>query len=209
MSEILRYKYLPDADGFSYSGRWRAFLRSASLPLKATIFAEWHDSRLVPWRHFVPMDNTFIDWWGIMEYFAGYDPAVKQDGVDAARKLDNSETAEPSPGAPTDRQTQSDEQKPRSESLRREPHDEEAEKIAISGAHWAERVLRKEDMLVYMYRLFLEYARICDDRREQMAWVGDLPSGKFMLKRASGSASHHGHGHSHGHVHVHSHLLNR
>lgn len=66
-----RSKYLPDLDGNSFSGRYRGFLGSTSVPIKATIYQEWHDSRLVPWKHFVPMDNSFIDLYGIMEYFVG------------------------------------------------------------------------------------------------------------------------------------------
>ncbi|KAK5109283.1 hypothetical protein LTR62_007157 [Meristemomyces frigidus] len=50
-------KYLVDVDGHSFSGRWRAFLQSRSLGIKATGFREWHDSRLFAWRQFVPMDN--------------------------------------------------------------------------------------------------------------------------------------------------------
>jgi hypothetical protein len=123
-------KYLPDIDGNSFSGRYLAFLRSASLPIKATIYSEWHDSRLVAWRHFVPMDNTFIDVYGIMDYFLGY------------RGLDG--------------------------------RDEVARKIAAQGKEWAERVLRKEDMLIYTHRLLLEYARICDDQREMLGFVADL-----------------------------------
>lgn len=122
------YKYLPDIDGNSFSGRYRGFLGSTSLPIKATIYQEWHDSRLVPWKHFVPMDNTFIDIYGIMEYFVGN----KDMGV--------------------------------------EGHDEEAKEIAIGGKKWAEKVLRKEDMQVYVFRLLLEYARLCDDDREKMGW---------------------------------------
>jgi hypothetical protein len=35
-------------------------------------------------------------------------------------------------------------------------------------------VLRKEDMHVYMLRLLLEYARLCDDNREKLGFEGDL-----------------------------------
>lgn len=73
-AEQFSHKYLPDIDGNSYSGRWRAFLRSGSVPIKATIYTEWHDARLIPWVHFVPMDNSFADYFGILEYFAGFDP---------------------------------------------------------------------------------------------------------------------------------------
>lgn len=36
----------------------------------------------------------------------------------------------------------------------------------MAGKKWARKVPRKEDMLVYMLRLLLEYARICNDERE-------------------------------------------
>ena len=82
------------------------------------------------------MDNTFIDFYGIMEYFLGN----KRKGV--------------------------------------EGHDDVAREIAVSGKLWAERVLRKEDMRIYVLRLLLEYARLCDDEREVMGWrehgVGEI-----------------------------------
>ena len=122
------YKYLPDIDGNSFSGRYRGFLGSTSLPLKATIYDEWHDSRLMPWVHFVPMDNTFIDVYGIMEYFLGNGEA-------------------------------------------KAGHDDVAREIALEGKAWAETVLRREDMQVHVFRLLLEYARLCDDNRERLGWV--------------------------------------
>ncbi|KAF1814196.1 hypothetical protein P152DRAFT_372764, partial [Eremomyces bilateralis CBS 781.70] len=128
-AEMLTAKYLPDLDGNSYSARYLEFLRSGSLPIKATLYNEWHDGRLVAWKHFVPMDNTFIDIYSIMEYFIGYG------------------------------------EKP--------PHDRAARKIATEGKEWAAKVLRKEDMVLYTFRLLLEYARLCDDGREELAYVGD------------------------------------
>ncbi|KAI1640821.1 hypothetical protein F4809DRAFT_353825 [Biscogniauxia mediterranea] len=133
LSLQFEYKYLPDIDGNSFSGRYLGFLRSTSLPIKSTLFREWHDSRLFAWKHFVPMDNRFGDFFGIMEYFLGYGDSV--------------------PG-----------------------HDAAAKKIAMNGKAWAEKVLRKEDMQIYVLRLLLEYARISDDRREKMGWVDDLLS---------------------------------
>jgi len=128
MKQQYAYKYLPDLDGNSFSGRYRGFLGSTSMPIKATIYQEWHDSRLVAWRHFVPMDNTFVDIYGIMEYFLGNEDA----GVWG--------------------------------------HDEMAREIALGGKAWAERVLRREDMQIYVFRLLLEYARLCDDEREILGW---------------------------------------
>lgn len=136
LSQQFQKKYLPDIDGNSFSGRYRAFLLSTSVPIKATIYQEWHDSRLVAWKHFVPMDNRFIDYYKIMEYFAGFQGSDKVEAV---------------PG-----------------------HDEAARKIAYDGKYWANKVLRKEDMLIYAYRLLLEYARISADDRESLGYVGDL-----------------------------------
>ena len=136
MSKQFDYKYLPDIDGNSFSGRYRAFVLSTSLPIKATIYREWHDSRLVAWKHFVPMDHRFVAFYGIMEYFRGF------EGVEAGEAV---------PG-----------------------HDAAAEKIALAGRRWAEKVLRKEDMQIYVLRLLLEYARICDDNRNTLGFVGDL-----------------------------------
>lgn len=131
MSEQFQVKYLPDIDGNSFSGRYLGFLKSTSLPIKATLFREWHDARLVAWKHFVPMDSRFVDYYGIMEYFLGFGDS-----------------------APA--------------------HDAEAERIALDGKKWADQVLRREDMQIYTLRLLLEYARLCDDRREKMGWVEDL-----------------------------------
>ncbi|PNS19150.1 hypothetical protein CAC42_1886 [Sphaceloma murrayae] len=129
MADQYNYKYLPDIDGNSFSGRYRGFLGSTSLPIKATIYDEWHDSRLMPWAHFVPMDNTFIDIYGILEYFIGTDSKAG--------------------------------------------HDDVAKSIASEGKSWAEKALRKEDMVIYVFRLLLEYARLCDDNRDQLGWSSD------------------------------------
>ncbi|KAI1121254.1 capsular associated protein [Nemania abortiva] len=125
MKEQYDYKFLPDIDGNSYSGRFRAFMRSTSLVLKSTIYAEWHDDRLVPWVHFVPFDNTFADIYAILEYYLN-------------------------------------------------GHDAEAQRIADEGRDWAEKVMRREDMMLYVWRLLLEYARVMDPARDRLAFVEDL-----------------------------------
>ena len=131
ISSLTNFADQPDIDGASYSGRYRAILHSNSLPMKATIYDEWHDSRLIAWKHFVPMDVSNVDLYGLLEYFFGYEDEVAG-------------------------------------------HDEVARKIAVEGSQWANTVLRTEDMLVYIYRLVLEMARLQDDRRLQMGYVADL-----------------------------------
>lgn len=46
----------------------------------------------------------------------------------------------------------------------------EAETIAEEGREWAGKVLRKEDMRVYMFRLLLEWGRLTDDRRDELGF---------------------------------------
>jgi hypothetical protein len=128
MKEQYRYKFLPDADGNSFSARFRGFLRSTSVPLKATIYAEWHDDRLTPWVHFIPLDNTFQDLFPVLEFFAD----GNGDGDYAARV------------------------------------------IAESGKAWSEQVLRRDDMKLYVWRLLLEWARVCDKNRSTLGYVKDI-----------------------------------
>ncbi|KAF4555002.1 Hypothetical protein D9617_3g020710 [Elsinoe fawcettii] len=51
----LRHKLLLDLDGNAFSGRYYTYLASGSCVLKMTIFREWHDERLVPWTHYIPI----------------------------------------------------------------------------------------------------------------------------------------------------------
>ncbi|KIH93836.1 hypothetical protein SPBR_05714 [Sporothrix brasiliensis 5110] len=135
LPEQFHRKLLPDIDGNSFSGRYLAFLKSSSLPVKATVWKEWHDARLVAWKHFVPMDNRYGDWYGIVDFFLGGGGGKGEKG---------------------------------------EKGDRMAEAIASAGKAWADRVLRREDMQVYVLRLLLEYARVLDEKRELLGWVGDL-----------------------------------
>ncbi|KOS17994.1 Beta-1 [Escovopsis weberi] len=153
MGEQFASKYLPDIDGNSFSGRYLGFLRSTSLPIKATLWREWHDARLVAWKHFVPMDSRFVDYYGIMDYFLGFGEG-EGEGEGGAGIGARSGSG----------------------------HDHAAEKIAGDGKAWAERVLRKEDMSIYTLRLLLEYARLLDDERERLGWVDDLLGNPALKK---------------------------
>lgn len=143
LSSQFRDKYLIDVDGHSFSGRWRAFLESKSLGFKATIFREWHDSRLFAWRHFIPVDNRYDDLYSLLTYFIGYGKPGGQrtEAVDYA----NGDVYMPS-------------------------HEASGKKIARQGREWAKKVLRRDDMEVYMFRLLLEYGRIIDDNRDRIGY---------------------------------------
>ncbi|KAI3542531.1 capsular associated protein [Colletotrichum abscissum] len=145
MAEQFTSKFLPDADGYSFSGRFRAFMLSTSVPLKATVYAEWHDDRLTPWMHFVPLDNTFQDLYGVLDFFTdGDDDEPRGWGVHKVLG-------------------------------KKSKGDDAARWIAEQGKEWADKVLRREDMRLYVWRLLLEFARVCDDHRDTLGYVDDLP----------------------------------
>lgn len=51
------------------------------------------------------------------------------------------------------------------------PHAVEGERIAEQGREWTGKVLRKEDMEIYFFRVLLEWGRLTDDNREEMGFV--------------------------------------
>ena len=153
LTSQFRSKYLIDVDGHSFSGRWHAFLQSQSLGFKATIFREWHDSRLLAWRHFVPVDNRYDDLYSLLTYFIG---VGKKSGSEMLDDFENADVdADLNPGIFVPN------------------HEIEAQKLANQGREGANKVLRREDIEVYMFRLLLEYGRICDDNRDRIGYSGD------------------------------------
>lgn len=78
-----RHRYLLDADGAGFSGRFLAFVASGSLPLKvAPLFREWWHGRVTPWLHFVPLDARLQGVWPTVAYFAGFNGTVGGVGVE-------------------------------------------------------------------------------------------------------------------------------
>lgn len=149
---IQQYRVLPDIDGQSYSGRFRAYMRySGALVVKATVFDDWTiaSERLQPWTHYVPMTAEMQEWWGLMNYFL-------PDHDREPRVETKSEVAETEAMLEARQRTK------------------QARTIAEDGRDWAKKVLRKDDMLAYIYRLVLEYARVCAEDRLSMGWVEDL-----------------------------------
>ncbi|KAI4187267.1 MAG: hypothetical protein LQ346_005517 [Caloplaca aetnensis] len=63
------YKYLLDMDGNAFSGRFYAFLKSASMIYKMAIFREWHEEWLRPWIHYVPLSLKGDEYLESVRYF--------------------------------------------------------------------------------------------------------------------------------------------
>ncbi|KIV77209.1 hypothetical protein PV11_09026 [Exophiala sideris] len=55
--------------------------------------------------------------------------------------------------------------------IRWNPHVKEGQMIAEAGREWAGKVLRKEDMELYFFRLLLEWGRLTDDNRDELGYV--------------------------------------
>ncbi|KAG6838641.1 hypothetical protein C0991_010036 [Blastosporella zonata] len=52
-------------------------------------------------------------------------------------------------------------------------HEDMAKKIAAAGRDWSLRFWRKEDLTAYMFRMFLEYARVMSTDRLHMNYLHD------------------------------------
>lgn len=61
-------KYALDMDGNTFSGRYYRLLKSNVAVLKHTIFKEWHDGRLIPWVHFIPVSSGAEELGEMMKY---------------------------------------------------------------------------------------------------------------------------------------------
>jgi hypothetical protein len=86
------YKYLVDIDGNAFSGRYHAFLQSNSLVCKVALFREWHDERIKPWVHYVPLSLKGDEVVETMRFFTSEDegrveaPRLAQQGKDWAQR---------------------------------------------------------------------------------------------------------------------------
>ena len=61
-------KYALDIDGNTFSGRYYRLLKSNVAVLKHTSFKEWHDGRLMPWVHYIPVSAGAEELGEMMRY---------------------------------------------------------------------------------------------------------------------------------------------
>lgn len=81
-SEAYRHKFALDLDGNSFSGRFYRLLQSKSMIIKQTVFEEWHDDRLVPWIHYVPVSTGFDELPELVRFLA-----TTESGEDIAARI--------------------------------------------------------------------------------------------------------------------------
>jgi hypothetical protein len=71
-SQSLKNRFVFDTDGNNFSRRFYTLLQSHSVVFKQTILREWHDERLIPWAHYVPISLGMEELVETMRYL-GYD----------------------------------------------------------------------------------------------------------------------------------------
>lgn len=125
----------------------RRLMSSHAVVFKSTLFPEWWTDRIQPWVHYVPVQIDYSDLYDSLIFFSG---DLSGEGA----------------------------------------HEEMARKIGAAGREWVLNFWRPEDvtaymfryvsnsahpsvtpgMLIFWYRLWLEYARVMSDDREAMTY---------------------------------------
>ncbi|UKZ67897.1 uncharacterized protein TrAtP1_009056 [Trichoderma atroviride] len=80
--KALQSRLVFDLDGNGISGRYYKLLASKSTPLKQTLLREWHDDRLVPWVHYIPVSQSLEELPEIVLYLTS-----TQSGQQRAREI--------------------------------------------------------------------------------------------------------------------------
>ncbi|XP_014559159.1 glycosyltransferase family 90 protein [Bipolaris victoriae FI3] len=81
-------QFVFDVDGNSFSGRFYTLLRSRSVVLKQTVLREWHDERLIPWVHFIPISLSMDELPEVMRYMTSHEEGRRRakEIADAGRE---------------------------------------------------------------------------------------------------------------------------
>ncbi|KAJ3915664.1 hypothetical protein F5877DRAFT_48129 [Lentinula edodes] len=150
-----QYKYLIDLDGMSYSGRFMSFLASDSVPIKSTVYEEFFSEWIEPWLHYIPLSSSYEEIYNIYGYFSGIPAEVVEEVYGNA--------TDPATGAPLF---------PPGSKIPAIPGapdgDARLRRIARAGKQWKRTIGRTLDLESYVYRLALEWARLCADDRDAM-----------------------------------------
>ena len=86
-SRMHGYRFLFDVDGMGRTERYYRLLGSHSTVLKQTMHQEWHDDRLVPWVHYVPISLSMNELPETLRFLALTEKGQKisKDIADAGR----------------------------------------------------------------------------------------------------------------------------
>jgi hypothetical protein len=111
-----------------------------------------YTDRIQPWLHYVPVQFDLSDLYDILVYFRGlpesFVTSSSSSGASNASRVEAGFEA-------------------------RRGDDHLARSIASAGSLWAKDYWRKEDIGAYMYRTFLEYARLMSEDRDAMTMTDE------------------------------------
>ena len=68
-NELWKWKYLLDIDGKGLSGRFYYVMKSKSLVFRCALMREWHNDRILPWVHYIPLRLNGTDWYETVRFF--------------------------------------------------------------------------------------------------------------------------------------------
>jgi hypothetical protein len=87
-NRMLDYRLAYDLDGNGISGRFYKLLASRSTVLKQTLLREWHDDRLVPWLHYIPVSQSMRELPELVLYLTSTDAGQQRarEIADAGRE---------------------------------------------------------------------------------------------------------------------------
>ncbi|KAL3425301.1 glycosyltransferase family 90 protein [Phlyctema vagabunda] len=68
LSDTFKNKIVLDMDGHGLSGRFYMLLQSGSAVMKQGLVREWHDSRLLPWLHYIPLSMGMAELDDMLQY---------------------------------------------------------------------------------------------------------------------------------------------
>lgn len=108
---------------------------------------------MTAWWHFVPLDVRGQGVWSVLAYFRGTREVGRGDGGGGVGGGGGGKGKGRGVGG-------------------MEGRGDVGERMAGEGREWVGRVMRKEDMEVYFYRLLLEWGRLTDEGREGIGFSG-------------------------------------
>lgn len=85
--EIWKHKIVFDIDGNGLSGRFYSLLRSNSAVFRQAIFREWHDARIFPWLHYIPMGMELTDLKELVDFFLGDGEVLLEKVAEGGRQM--------------------------------------------------------------------------------------------------------------------------
>lgn len=70
-SDFTDYRYILDIDGNGWSARTQQLFASGAVVIKNSLFKEWWNDRIQPWKHYVPVTLDFSDIYEVLNYVSG------------------------------------------------------------------------------------------------------------------------------------------